>query len=397
MKVLFLMFVFPDINKSFNMYTTLAEEFVNHGHDVVVLAPGNNQTAIKNEMGINVLRVKTMPIKNVSNFLKGISNLILPLQYNRALKKFYPLWKPDLVVIPTPPITLVDLAVKIKNRHNSRLYLILRDIFPQNAVDLGFIKKGGLLYKYFRKKEIKLYQNADYIGCMSQGNIDYVLRHNQVDPKKLHVLFNFQKLYHGYGHDNSSLKKKYGIENKFVVVFGGNMGKPQQLENVLALAKHCQQYPDVVFLLLGEGLYVENLKKSLRKERIRNVKIIPTIPKQEYQDLLSVCQIGLISLHQNFTIPNIPSKALDYFNVGIPILASIDRATDFNKILDETGAGLWSYAGDIPSLVENFKKLHQNPDLRKQMGQKARYYFEKNLVPEIAYRTIVSKVDTVSE
>jgi hypothetical protein len=114
-----------------------------------------------------------------------------------------------------------------------------------------------------------------------------------------------------------------------------------------------------------------------------------TIPKQEYQDLLSVCDVGLISLHEDFTIPNIPSKALDYFNVGIPVLASLDRATDFGQILDEESCGLWSYAGDHQLFHENLIKLYQSPDLTSTMGQNGNTYFKQFLTTEIAYNTIL--------
>lgn len=337
MKVLFLMFAFPDMNKSFNMFTTIVEEFVANGHEVIVVAPSNDDTKVNKEKEIDVLRVKTLPIKNVPNYLKGISNVLLPYQFEKAIKKHYPNHKFDLIISPTPPITLVDLATKFKLKNKAQFYLILRDIFPQNAVDLGFMNKKGLLHNYFRSKERKLYQNADLIGCMSQANIDYVLRHNPgINASKLHELRNFQKLYKGFGNDHSALKVKFNLADKYVVVFGGNMGKPQQLENVLELASRCQEYPDVLFLLLGEGVQMQRLAETIETKNIKNIRIQGTIPKQEYQDLLSVCDVGLISLHKDFTIPNIPSKALDYWNVGIPVLASIDSATDFGAILEST-------------------------------------------------------------
>ena len=123
------------------MYTTLVEEFLDNGHEVTVLAPGKEKTGINVENGVSVLRVRTLPIKNVPNYLKGVSNVFLPYQFERALNKFYKKKSFDLIVSPTPPITLVGLAAKLKRRHNAKFYLILRDIFPQNAVDLGFMKK----------------------------------------------------------------------------------------------------------------------------------------------------------------------------------------------------------------------------------------------------------------
>lgn len=395
MKVLFLMFAFPDMNKSFNMFTTIVQQFHENGHEVFVLAPDikNEKTFISKEAGIDILRVKTLPIKNVPNVLKGFANLLLPFQYNTALNKFFPKINFDLIISPTPPITLVDVTKKLKSKYKSKFYLILRDIFPQNAVDLGFMKKNGFLYNYFRKKEILLYKLADYIGCMSEGNIKYIKQHNEyLEVNKLHVLSNYQILYDIEKKPNFELRKKYKLENKFVVVFGGNMGKAQQLENVFELAKSCQEYKDVVFLLLGEGVHMNKLEKEISKFGIKNIKIEKTIPKQEYQDLIRICDIGLISLNKNFTIPNIPSKALDYLNVGIPILASIDAATDFSEILENANAGFWSLAEDHQSLFNNFNKLYNNNLLRKEFGKNGRTYFVNNLIPSIAYSTILKQI-----
>ncbi|MDP4678765.1 MAG: glycosyltransferase family 4 protein [Cyclobacteriaceae bacterium] len=381
------------MSKSFNMYTILVEEFVNHGHEVTVVAPGNGKKGICVENGIPVLRVQTLPIKNVPNYLKGISNVLLPFQFERALNQFYKEKSFDLIISPTPPITLVDLAAKLKRKFEARFYLVLRDIFPQNAVDLGFMKKEGLLHRYFRRKEAKLYREADYIGCMSQGNIDYIKKHNpEVSAEKLHELKNYQKPYEGFGSDSDFIKKKYRITDKFVVVFGGNMGKPQQLENVLALAESVIQIPDIVFLLLGEGVQMNKIEAEAKAKGLTNINIQRTIPKQEYQDLLSVCDVGLISLHKDFTIPNIPSKALDYFNVGIPVLASLDSATDFGKILDEEQCGLWSYSGEQNNLIKNLNNLYQSAELRLMMGTNGRKYFQQKLTPEIAYTIITSRL-----
>lgn len=395
MRVLFLMFAFYDMNKSFNMYTSLVEEFKKNGHDVYIVAPGTDgsKTGVRVEKDIEILRVKTLPIKNVSNYLKGISNLLLPYQYKWALKKYLPDVNYDLIVIPTPPITLADLASSLKKKHSAKVYLMLRDIFPQNAVDLGFMKKNSLIHNYFRKKEHKLYHTADYIGCMSQGNIDYVIAHNpEVERTKLHELKNFQYVYKGFGNDNNNLREKYGLDGKYVLMFGGNMGKPQQLENVLELAKRCMEYPDVIFLLLGEGVMMDRLAVKIKELEITNIKIQGKIPKQEYQDLISVCDVGLISLHENFTVPNIPSKSLDYFNVGLPVLASIDRVTDYGKVLDDVKAGLWSYAGDHDKFKENFDMLYKDPSLRKEMGRNGQTYHRASLTPETAYSIVYDTV-----
>lgn len=393
MKVLFVMYAFPHPDKGFNMYTTLVDEFVKHNHDVVVLAPGDAPTHISMERGIEILRVKSIPFKNVSKYLKGLSSLFMPVRFLSALRKFYPAQRFDLIISPTPPITFAGLISKIKKRYNAKFYLILRDIFPQNAVDLNFFRKEGVYYRYFRRVEKKYYKLADKIGCMSQGNIDYVLRHNPyLAPEKLHILRNFQKLYSGSELQPQIIREKYDLGNNFIVVFGGNMGKPQQLENVLELAKRCMEHKNVRFLLLGEGVEMDKIAKNTAEENISNIIIRKSIKKDDYQDLISTCDLGLISLHRDFTIPNIPSKILDYLNVGIPVLASIDRCTDFDKVLEESGAGLFSYAGEHDAFKQNFDTIYTNKTLREEMGRAGHRYFQQYLLPEQAYNTIMEYV-----
>lgn len=387
------MFSFPDMNQSFNMYTTLVREFHRHGHEIVVVAPGNKKTGVYQEDKIDVLRVKTFPLKNVIHYLKGFSNLLLPLQYYRALKKFYPSMYYDAIITQTPPITLTDLVSKIKRISRAQVYLILRDIFPKNAVDLGFLRKSSLLYKFFRAKEKLLYQIADHIGCMSEGNIRYILEHNpEVNHNKLHELKNFQIPFNASNDSAEDLRKRYDLIGRFVVVFGGNMGKPQQLENVLRLALSVQDYSDIMFLLIGEGVEMKRIERMVKEKDITNVIIKSSLPKNDYQALLSVCQVGLISLHINFTIPNIPSKSLDYFNIGIPVLASLDYATDFGKIIDDNKLGFWAYADQPDRLKERLLVLYKNEDLRKELGKNARTYFLKNLTPQIAYNTVYERI-----
>lgn len=233
---------------------------------------------------------------------------------------------------------------------------------------------------------------SDSIGCMSQGNIDYVLKHNRgINEKKLHILENFQKMSLVL-KPNLTIKKKYCIENKFVVIFGGNMGIPQELDNVIALAKKCEEYDDVVFLLIGSGTEKSRLERIVKMNEVKNIIIKNSIPHDDYQQLVSQCDIGLISLNRKFTIPNIPSKTLSYYNLAIPILASIDKNTDYGKELDRSGAGLWSLAGDLERYKKNFDTMYNNKELRKEMGQNGRNYFEQHSTLNLAYNVIINNV-----
>lgn len=393
MRILFLLLYYPEPHESFNMYADLVEEFVRNGHDVTVIsaATENQSASLTTEKGIEVLRVKTQKLFNVTPVLKGIATVLIPYQFKKAIRRHFSNRNFDLVLTPTPPITFVDIVAWLKSKYAMPSYLILRDIFPQNARDLGMIK-NPLLFHYFRKKEKKLYRYSDHIGCMSQGNIDYVIKHNpEVDPQKLSLLPNWQKLYPP-SEKNNSAKSKYGLDGKFIAIFGGNIGEPQKIENIVELANMYRDNHNIVFLIVGTGTRKGFLEQLVARQKLDNIIIHNTLPRNDYHDLVQNADVGLISLSEKFTIPNIPSKTLSYFNARIPILAFIDANTDYGKILDESQSGFWSVIGDIETYKKNFDTLYNNPELCRQMGENGHKYLKAHLTPDIAYKTIINAI-----
>lgn len=396
-KILFLALAYPKIPKSSNLYTDLMEEFRNQGHEVYVIAPAlnANEIGLILEEGIHVIRVKTLPLLNVNPIKKGIANVLLPYQYKKAIKKYFKSGTLDLIIMPTPPISLVDVANWLKVKYQSKVYLILRDIFPQNAVDLGMMKKGGILYNFFRKKEHVLYKVADEIGCMSKGNIDYVIQHNpEVKLEKLHLLPNWQKEISQFSGDKIALRNKYNFDNNFVIIFGGNIGLPQKLENVLAVAELFQPDDKVKFFIVGQGTEKAKIEKLIQEKKLQNVIIKDSLPREDYQNIISVADCGLISLHEDFTIPNIPSKSLSYFNAKIPILAAIDTNTDYGThIQDEVKAGLWAPSNQPNLIKEKIDLLRSNPQLCKELGENGYHYFINNVTPMHSYEVIDNRIN----
>ena len=387
------MITFPDMRKNTNLYTDLVEEFNNNGHNVYVttlLEKKNNKNTFTEKInGIAVLRVKCGDMFNVNLVRKGITTISLPYKFQRAINKYFNNTKFDLVIYPTPPITFAPVVKYIKKRDKCKSYLILRDIFPQNARDLGLMN-NNLLFNYFRKKEQQLYDLSDYIGCMSRGNIKYVLEHNNIDEDKLEILYNWMKIDYDTKNNAVDYKKKYGLENKFVAIFGGNIGLPQELEFLLELAKEYKNRDDIVFLIFGEGTEKGKMINIIEDEKLSNVVIKNNIRRDDYQNLIKQCDIGLINLNRNFTIPNMPSKIIGYFEAGIPILASTDKSTDLGEFLQETKTGLWSETGDLEEYKSNFEKLLNNEKLREELGKNGRKFLEENLSVERTYQ-IISK------
>lgn len=393
MNVLFLMIIPPDLKNNPSLYTELMEEFRARGHNVYVAAidekKNGRATRIVEDCGIKILHIRTGNLFNVNPIIKGLTTISLGNLFKKEISRHYGKVRFDLVIMPTPPITFAPVLNYVKRRDGAKSYLILRDIFPQNAKDLKLMN-NSLLFEYFRKKEKYMYKVSDFIGCMSRGNIEYVLKHNpEVDLKKLELLPNWCRIEQPKIDQSVDYKQKYGMKDKFVCVFGGNIGWPQELEFLLELAKEVKEYRDIVFLIIGKGILKTKIEKLIRDESLKNVILKDYLPKEDYDGLISQCNVGLINLDRRFTIPNIPSKTTGYFKAGLPILASIDCNTDYGALLDEAGAGLWSITGDLEAYKKNVLFFYKNPEAAKQMGENGKAYLASKLTVDKTYDIIM--------
>lgn len=377
------------------MYSDLVNEFKNKGHNIYPIAPSINKVAksyLTQENGIDVLRIRTMNIYSKNLIKKGLANIFLSYQYKKAFSHFWHTRKFDAILVATPSVMFSNFVSYMRCRDKAVVYLMQKDIFPQNAVDLGMIKKNGILYYFFRYNEVKLLKNVDYIGCTSPGNIEYMIKHNDfLKREQCQLLYNSSNILSICECDLGN-RIRLNFENKFVVVFGGNMGKPQQLENVLYLAKRCEVFKDVIFLLIGKGTETSELREQINTRDICNIVFEDKLDRNEYFTVLSKCNIGLISLHKNFTVPNTPMKLNDYLNAGIPVLASIDRDNDLGRILEENRMGLFAYADSPNDLFEKFKRLYFNEELCREYAKNGKKFCLNNMSTEKAYNIIISKL-----
>ncbi|MDZ7693165.1 MAG: hypothetical protein U5K69_18935 [Balneolaceae bacterium] len=181
MNILFVTICWPDEGRS-NLYTDLIHEFRDNGHEMYVVSNNQRRTgkssSYKIEKGVNVLRVKTGNISKTNYIEKGLSLLLLNFQFKRKIKEYWSDKNFDLILFNTPPITMSGLLSDLKYNYSSKIYLLLKDIWPYGFVDLEAIQENGIIWKYFRRHEKKIYGISDYIGCMSPKNVDFVLKKN---------------------------------------------------------------------------------------------------------------------------------------------------------------------------------------------------------------------------
>ena len=345
------------------LYTDLLRKFIEGRHNVYSLSPverrEHKKGGVIKEGNSTIIKVNIGNIQKTNIVEKGISTLLIERQYLAAIRKHLNHVKFDLVLYPTPPITFVNVVEYIKKRDGAYAYLMLKDIFPQNAVDIGMMTKDGikgLLYTYFRNKEKKLYAVSDKIGCMSQANVDYVLRHNaEVSPDKVEICPNCIEVQDFRLSDDEKIKmrEKYGIPiDKKVFVYGGNLGRPQGIPFIIECLRNYKN-DEAYFLIVGDGTEFGKLDNYVKTEHPGNVKLMKRLPKDDYDRMIAACDVGLIFLDHSFSIPNFPSRLLAYMQAGLPVIAATDPNTDIGNVITEGGFGWWCESNN----VETFEKI----------------------------------------
>lgn len=386
MNILYISTAFPKPENGSTIYTDLAESLAENNHSVtVVVAEGKSglkKTTWAQERGLNVLRVRTDDYYNVGLLRKGFASLTMARAVKKAIINHLDEIKFDFILFESPPVTMYSVVKWAMKHFNCSSFLMLKDIFPQNGADIGLYKKNGIIFKYFKSQEQNLYKTATYIGCMSQANIDYILKHNKyLLPDKTLFFPNTKKVKcsNNKGDHSEPLRDKYCIPHETVLaVFGGNMGKPQGIDAILDLVRKCKERDDVFFLLVGRGTERPRINEIIKNEKLENIRSIESLPRDEYEKLLNECDIGLIFLDHRFTIPNFPSRVLSYFEYAIPVLAATDSNTDFGEMIISAQAGLWSNTGDAEQTYINLDTLVKDSALRNQMGINGKRYMEKH-------------------
>lgn len=388
MNILFLSLSrFDDINVR-GIYPDLIREFIGRGMDVFIASPLERRfgepTRLITSPHCQILRIKTLNIQKTNIIEKGIGTLLLESQFDKAIKKYWGDINFDLIIYATPPITFNRVIERVKKRCGCRSYLMLKDIFPQNAVDLGMMKEGGILHSMFRKKEKRLYEISDRIGCMSPANCDYVIKHNpDVDPAKVELCPNAITPIEQTGlsrEERKNLLSRIGIpHDKTLYIYGGNLGKPQGLDFLLKIVEENEKRSDSFIAIVGSGTEYPRIKNWFEAKHPRNATLISALPKDEYDELVRASDVGLIFLYPRFTIPNFPSRLLSYLENSMPVLLATDRNTDMGRIAEANGFGLWCESGDVNTFIRNMDIAKEN---LKEMGEKGHRYLLKNYTAE---------------
>ena len=393
------------------LYNDLMRKFRDEGHQVYIVSAVERrlgiETALTENHGVKILSVKTLNVQKTSVLEKGLGTLLIEQQFKAAIKKYLKGIKFDLITYSTPPITFTNVVRYLKKKNPQAIsYLQLKDIFPQNAVDIGMFGEKSIFNRYFRRQEKKLYKNSDYIGCMSPANVEFVRAHNpyysaervEVAPNSLELVE--KPLQDGqYNSERYYIRKKYDLPtDRPIFIYGGNFGKPQGIDYVIKCLDAVKGRNDSYFVVIGSGTEYHKIEEWYKNNNDKSVRLMSRLPKEDYDMMVKYCDVGLIFLDYRFTIPNYPSRLLSYLESKMPVICATDVNTDIGRIAEENGYGYWCESVKPEDFTALVNKMLAS-DI-KAMGEKGYQFLKENYLVEHTYNAIMkhfpgSKVEGV--
>ena len=382
------------------IYTDLMRKFRNEGHQITVVTPRERRlgepTSLKEVDGVQILGVRTLNLQKTNVIEKGLGQVLVESQFKKAIKRHLGDVKVDLILYSTPPITLMGVVKYLKKKNPQAMtYLLLKDIFPQNAVDIGMMSKTGVkgfLYKHFRKQEKQLYQISDHIGCMSPANVEYVLKHNpEIAPERVEVAPNSYEVQEPMvlsEEQRNVIRQKYNLPiDRPVFVYGGNLGKPQGIPFLIQCLDANASRQDCHFLVVGNGTEYARMEAWYKEKKSQSVSLYARLPKEDYDQLVRACDVGLIFLDYRFTIPNYPSRLLPYLMEKKPIIAATDPNCDTGSIAEANGYGFWCPSNNVSAFTECVDKMLKSD--RTKMGEAGYRFYLENYTVEHTYKAVI--------
>lgn len=382
----------PCPKSSAKLVHDLGIEMLRQGHEVAIAAPDDaldSPCSVSTEEGLEIVRVRTGQIKGASRILRAYHEFRLSKVMWRGARHYFEARQFDLIVFYSPTIFFSGLVKRLKGLWDCPAYMILRDIFPQWSIDAGVLREG-LVSRAFRFCEQLQYRVADVVGVQSPANLEYFDHLPRLWGPEVEVLYNWTALSEP-AIPRTNYRTQWGLEDKIVFFYGGNLGVAQDMNNMLRLAGHLSDEPRAHFLLVGEGSEFARLQRTIAAQRLANVSLYPSVGQAAYLGMLAEFDVGLISLDRSLRTQNFPGKMLGYMYHSLPILASLNPGNDLGTLLEQEKAGLVCVNGDDQRLAAHARELVESAVLRAELGRNGRRLLESTFSAERAATQILQR------
>lgn len=369
----------------------LSQELVRQGYLPAVMIPSfdlEQPWSLEDMNGVQVMRLKAPRTKDIGYVQRTINEFLLPFMMLRNLRKS-PLanvrW--DGVVWYSPTIFLGPLANALKKASACRSYLIIRDIFPEWAVDMGLLRRD-LAYRFFKAIEHYQYSVADVIGVQTSANLPYFEHLARQGGRRVEVLQNWLADAPDVG---SSISVVDGpLVGRFIFVYAGNMGVAQGMDVLIELAERLHSRRDIGFLFVGRGSDAQRLRIDAKVRGLDNVAFHDEIDPSEIPGLYAQCHVGIVALDPRHKTHNLPGKFLSYMQSGLPVLASINPGNNLAELIQREGVGRVCTDHSADTLQRLAVELADEIISGKSVSARCRALSAKLFSPEAAVNQIAA-------
>lgn len=369
----------------------LSLEFVRQGHEVTVMIPSSDLVdgwKIESWCGVQIIRLKAPKTKDIDYVRRTLGEFLMPLAMLRNLRKS-PLARQrwDGVVWYSPTIFFGPMVNALKKASDCRSYLVIRDIFPQWAVDMKLMGRG-LPYLFFKAIEKFQYSVADVIGVQTSGNAPYVAPWARKAKRRVEVLQNW--LANSADAGCSIVVAASKLAGRTIFVYAGNMGVAQGMGVLIDLAERLQGRTDLGFIFVGRGSDADRLRIDASTRGLDNVAFFDEIDPGEIPGLYAQCHVGLVVLDPRHKTHNIPGKFLSYMQSGLPVLASINPGNDLVELIQVERVGLVCTTSSEETLSHLALALIDGLDHADDLRNRCKALAARLFSPEVAVKQIVA-------
>ncbi|HEN8799340.1 TPA: glycosyltransferase family 4 protein [Pseudomonas putida] len=356
----------------------LAEALQGQGHSVTVVnldwaaAAGEPDHRQRTSRGVQVISVAPLLVRSrlpmVSRLMKWAGSSLRVVKLLREVTRSHPV---DLVVGFSPAVTMSLPLLWQRYRGRAKSYMVLWDFFPHHQQQIGLMP-SGMIFRIAKWLESALIRTFDHVGCMSGANVAYLKRHYRLRPSQhIHTLPIWGRNTAVVPVDRQQTRRDAGLPvDRPIVVFGGQLVHGRGVEDLLEVARIAARNGSrSYYLIMGSGT-LEGLVKAYLEEGHGNLSWIARVPRERYLDIAQACDVALVCTVRDVDVPSFPSKTIDYLRVGLPIVASVERSTDYGDFIVAQDVGVRVEAGEPARLHECIELLLADPQGLARMARR---------------------------
>lgn len=331
---------------------------------------------------------------------EGKNPLLRALRYflGEFILLHYCMWKKyDVAFVDsTPPIQGLKMPLIKWLKRKPTIYNV-QDIFPDSLVGTGLTHEGSLIWKIGRMVEKITYRYADKIIVISEDFKKNIMAKG-VPEDKIVVIYNWvdQNKVVDVPREENKLFEIYGLDrSKFYITYNGNIGLTQNMDMLLDVAKELQEeYEDIHFVLVGNGAYLDEVKRKVADQQLENVHLLPFQPYEDISHVFSLGDASLVISKPGVGANSVPSKTWSIMSASRPVLANFDE-NELKTIIENNHCGIFTKAGDKDAFKESILTLYNHRELCKEYGHNGRKFVLDNLTREVGTQKYVDVIKEV--